>query len=531
MNKYNQLRINLRNSVYLASTISTQYSQFASVLNNPIVLYTNQTDQRKWNETSLLLHIETDKGAKKKSTYELEGYTEYDTDKLNEVRQLTKKYYLNSTAHLNAKGFRLFMNHTWKTSVNHVWYWETILNSSANKNNILLARNDFLYFDSTANKLNQFIYHRAIYGQISIGHIRSFKKNIIRYWIKSSVTQLLSCQYQNSLDLIITKNYLSTHLTKSLTKKINFDIQSMLGYTQMSYNKKPQNGLIYQFDQAIIWKPKATRQLSLNLGLIKQETEAKKYFAGPFYANATTQIVAPSVVIFPVMFFGQLNFSLFDLYRGVNLYAQLMIKKMNRDYFMATTVYPDYTVISQPIGERQFLSSFNMHFEKVLHVIRMKYRISFSATHLYSPAQFNGEKFMAINDVLNFGQYLSTNWQKGYNFQLEYKKINSKSIGLSNSRFKNFIHNYKAVVQLQLNSQLNGQLSIQHYNGKDVIPFNLFDMKMNWLLKSKYRIFIEGINLLHNRTFIQQTLSSSSIIVTHQHVLGRRIIFGADIPF
>lgn len=530
INKHTHLRINLKTAYHFTSTAFTQYQLFSSLAVTPVLLFSTQRQQRMVNANNILLYWEADKGEKHRTTYELESYYEKNTVYTNEDRKLNVSNHLKSSAYLIAKGFRFNIDHSWKTSKNQIWQWETSLNGSANNYQILIERNDIILVDTFDDKGRHFIHHKGLNAQTGIGHIRTSQKNIVRYWLRTSLTKLYSSQYQNDLQLMGLKNYLSTHLTRSFTKKIHFDLQSMLGFVQMNFNKNAYKNLIYHVDQAVVWKPKATRQLSLNYGILRQETDANRYFAGAVYSNATTQIIGPSIVTFPVTFYSQMHFSLLDLYHGLNLFVQLMIKEVKRDYFMATTLHPLYTTIHQKIAERQSSASINFHLEKIIHHARLKYRLLYSGMQLNGPAQFNNQKFIAVNSFARVGQHISTNWRKGYNFQVEYQFIQSQFSGTSNAWLKNIRHEYKAIFELQLNRQLNTHFVFQRYSGKDIVKFELLDFKINWSSKGKFRFFIDGNNLLNKKLFVQQTLSTNAISSNQQYLIGRRVIIGADIP-
>lgn len=530
LNKHHQIRINLKKARYMFSNVSAQNQQFYKSTDTLHSLYTKNTHQRTLNETSVLLHLETDKGGQQRATYEFEAYLEQGIEKLNEARKWYVNNLLNSVSKLNTKGFRFHMNRTWKTPANRIWEWETSFAGSTNDYSIVIKVSDSSQADIFNNKLNQFNFHQGTYGQTGIGYIRTAKKYTIRYRIGTSLTQLYSIQQPSKLELLVFKNYLASHLTKPLRRKINFDMQSMLGFVQVFYNSSRKKALVYQIDQAIVWKQKATRQLSFNFGVIKQETVLDRFIAGAVYTSATNQIIGPSEFSFPIALYGQLNFSLFDLYRGINLYTQFMVREIYRDYFVATSLQPFYTSINHQVGERQSSTSFNIQIEKLIHPIRLKYRLFFNTLHMNSPTEFNAKYFIVLNKVNRVGQHMSTNWRKGYNIQFDYQYIFSTISTLSNPNIKQSRHDYKLLLQFQFSQKLNINLVVNRYSGKDLISLYLLDFKMNWFSTNKYRLFLDATNLLNKKIVAQQTLGVNSLNNAEHWLIGRRVIFGVDIP-
>lgn len=530
INKYNQLRFNLHKSTLLETNTLSQHQFFSSVDGISIVLFSKQVQKHLLNTTHLQIHWEADKGDQKRTVIEFEGYKQKSEGLVNEVRQLNKTFDLNAQSGLNTNGFHFKIDHTRKMSTNHIWQWESILNGSTNNYQVDVNRNDVLQLDSIAYPFTQFVKHGGVNGQTSIGHIRSTKKHTIRYWLRTSITQLHSSENISNLKLSTFKTYQSTHLTRAVSRKINFDMQSMLGYVHMTYNRLATKASIYHIDQVFTWKPIATRQLSLNYGILKQEVEASRFFAGAIYTNAALQVAGPTTISLPVTLYSQLHFSLLDLYRGVNLYSQLIIREVKRDYFMSTTLYPYYTSIEQRRAERLSSVSFNFQLEKIIHPARLKYRLLFAAMRLESPAEFNSQLFTVGNTVTRIGQHISTNWRKGYNFQVEYQFVQSTFSGFGSNALQNSRHDYKVIVELLFSRCLNAHLTLQRYTSRNIMTFDLFDFKMNWTPNSKYRVYLTGNNLLNRKLFVQQIPGASSISTNQQYLIGRRVIVGLDFP-
>lgn len=530
VNKFNQLRVNLDKSALLEANILSQLQLFSSVNGNSIVLFSKQIQKHILNTTNVQIYWEADKGNQKRTVFEFEGYKQKSGTLVNEVRHFNKMFDLNAQSGLNANGFLFKIDYTRKTASNHIWQWETILNGSTNIYQVDISRNDVVQLDSVASTFKQFVKHGGVNGQTSLGHIRSTKRNTIRYWLKTSITQLHSSQNISSLQLSAFKSYLSAHLTRVVSRKINFDLQSMLGNVHMTYNRLGTSQSIYHIEQMFTWKPIATRQLSLNYGILKQEVDVTRFFAGTIYTTAAMQIAGPTTISFPVTLYSQLHFSLLDLYRGINLYTQLLISEIKRDYFITTNLHPYYTNISQQIAERQSSVSFNFQLEKIIHPARLKYRLLYTAMRLSGPSQLNAQRFIVGNTATRIGQNISTNWRKGYNFQVEYQFVQSVFSGFASNALQNSRHDYKVIVELLFSRRLNAHLMLHHYTGRNIIPFELFDFKMNWSPKSKYRFYLTGNNLLNRKLFFQQIISANSISTNQQYLIGRRIVIGADIP-
>lgn len=530
IDNYNRLRITLSNSTYLLTSNVAQDQLFSSVADQAVVLFTRLSQKRSVSLTNVILHWEKDKRNQKRTSYEFEGYNQKTNDINNEVRQLTSIHHLNASSRLSARGFRFKMDHTRKTIGNHIWQWEAILNGSVNRYQISINRNDLGLIDSTTYIISQFAKHSGVNAQTSFGHIKTTKRNIFRSWLRTSVLKIYSNQYQDKLELNILKSYVATHLTRTVSRKINLDMQSMLGYAQQTFNRNGISEFIYHVDQAFTWIPKATKQLRLNYGILKQEADASRFFAGAMYTNATLRVEGPTIISFPVTLYSQINFSLLDLYRGVNLYTQLMIRNVKRDYFMSTTLEPFYTSINHQVAEEQLSASFNFQLEKVIHVARLKYRLSYGSMYLKLPVQFNTQKFTAINIVKRIGQHISTNWRKGYNLQFDYQFVQSQFSGPLSDGLKNIQHDYKVTLELHFSRHLNAHVTVHHFRSRTIFPFDLVDLKMNWSPNSKYRIYINGNNLLNRKLFVQQILHVNSISTNQQYLIGRRIVVGADIP-
>ncbi len=530
IDNYNRLRINLTKAAYLTTNTIAQHQLFSSFDDQPVLLFSNFTSKNRLKETRLLLHWEKDKRNTKRTTYEVEGYLQQTEDFSNELRQLTEQYNLNATRGLSASGFRFKIDHTLKTKANHIWQWEAIGNGSINRYKIAIHRSDIEYHDSLINVVNQLIRHYGVNGQVSIGHIRTTKNTIARYWFRGAMSHLYSAQDHYKLEANSIKSYVTLHLTRTITKKIHYDMQSSMGYTQIAFNNETNCKLIYHLDQVISWKPKATRQLSLSYGILKQDPELRRFFSGNIYTNATLKVAGPAIITYPVTLYSQLHFSLLDLYRGVNLYTQLMFREVKGDYFMSTTLEPFYTILNHLIAKRQSSASFNFQLEKIIHPIRVKYRILYTAMHVQIPAQFNAENFTAVNTIKRFGQHISTNWRKGFNLQFEYYINQSQFLGIVREGIKNRRHDYKVLMELQFSKYLNAHLVVHRYTGRTILPVELVDFKINWIPESKYRIYFTGNNILNRKLFVQQILNVNSITTNQENLIGRRIIVGLDLP-
>jgi hypothetical protein len=305
----------------------------------------------------------------------------------------------------------------------------------------------------------------------------------------------------------------------------------MIGFINYRININQNTKVIYHLDHAIIWKRKATQQLIFNYGILRQGSEIRKFYGGEVYLNGTTLISSPSDLSFPLSIYSQLNFSTMDLYRGLTFGGQFMIKRVVGDYFMSVEVDPLYTKMTELLNGSQSTRSLNLHIEKIIHPLRMKYRIQTQAMHVKNLVQFNAVQFYAINQGYRFGNYLSTNWKKGYNLQLEYNYITSKFIGFNaRSVIWNTRHEYKTTFQLQFSRYANANISLLRYMGKGILSLDLLDCNINWVIKNKYRIYIQGYNLLNRKLFVEQAIHSNSVSTNMQQLLGRRVSLGLDLP-
>jgi hypothetical protein len=289
--------------------------------------------------------------------------------------------------------------------------------------------------------------------------------------------------------------------------------------------------MIYHIDHAFSWKKKTTQQISFNYGLLRQGAEVRKLFAGEVYFNGTTLIKGPTELSFPVSIYGQINFSTLDLYSGLTIGGQLMIKRVIGDYFMSVGLDPFFTKMTELLNGRQSTRSLNIHIEKIIHPVRMKYRIQTNLLHLNNLSQFNGQQFYAINQIYRFGNYLSTNWRKGYNVQVEYNYLKSNFSGLhASSRLWNNRYEYKVSSQFQFGRQLNTIMTLTRYQGKNIQTLDLFDCTINWMMNRRYRVYLQGYNLLNRKIYTEQVINANSRSTSVQQLLGRRVIVGLDLP-
>ena len=269
----------------------------------------------------------------------------------------------------------------------------------------------------------------------------------------------------------------------------------------------------------------------MNYGILKQGTELRKFFAGEVYLNGTSLLKAPIDLAFPLSIYGQLNFSTINLYSGLTFGGQLQIKQVKEDYYMSVELDPFYTKMTELLNGVQSTRSLNLHVEKIIHSLRVKYRLQTNALQIKRLSQFNKQRFYAFNEVYRFGNSLTSNWRKGYNMQMEYHYIRSKFKGLSErGSLWNNRHEIKTTLQFQFSRQVNTSLILLRYFGKDLQPLDLFDCSMNWMINKKYRIYMQGFNLLNRKIFVEQLVQANSISNTRQELIGRRIIFGIDLP-
>ena len=531
VNEYTQMRFNLRKSnLYMTNRIE-QNQLFSYGDDLTIRIHSVSAATRQYDETSGTMDWERDKGGKSTSKYQLKFY--HDVVKVNssEEREQAAINKTQSNSSLHSNGLSFSMSHTWKSNSNHIWIWETAIDGSTNKYGMLVHRDDFMNDDSLKNKVNQLINHSGANARTSIGYFSKFKKINLKFWLRSSLSTLHSKQHLQVVDVSVPKNYFSTHLTKAISKKFNLEMQSMLGVVNYSINANRNAKVIYHLDHAVIWKRKATQQISFNYGILRQGSEIRKFYGGEVYLNGTTLMSSPTDLSFPLSIYSQLNFSTMDLYRGLTFGGQFMLKRVIGDYFMSVEVDPFYTKMTELLNGSQSTRSLNLHIEKIIHPLRMKYRIQTHAMHAMNLVKFNEEQFYTINQGYRFGNYLSTNWRKGYNLQVEYNYITSKFIGFNVRRvIWNIRHEYKTTFQFQVRQYVTANLSLLHYMGKGMPSLDLLDCNINWMIKNKYRFYIQGFNLFNRKLFVEQAIHSNSISTNMQQLIGRRVILGLDLP-
>ncbi|MEN9371315.1 MAG: hypothetical protein RLZZ64_390, partial [Bacteroidota bacterium] len=77
---------------------------------------------------------------------------------------------------------------------------------------------------------------------------------------------------------------------------------------------------------------------------------------------------------------------------------------------------------------------------------------------------------------------------------------------------------------------VNINLILLRYFGKNLQSLDLFDCSINWMINNKYRIYMQGFNLLNRKIFVEQLVQANSISTNKQELIGRRIILGIEIP-
>lgn len=526
LNETNRIRLNLKKS-YQQMTNGLQQDESFAYDDSIIKICAISEISRQSHESSGTLDWERDKGDKSTAKYQLQFYHVSSKDLVNEVRKFKLLNNIRSSSSLYSKGIKFLITQSWAAKSNQVWLWESDVEGSTNKYDILVYRDDIVNHDSLNKILNQFVNHSGINVQTGIGY---FKKNgtiNTRFWLRSSFTTLVSKQGIQQLQLNVLKNYLSVHVTKSIRKKLSLEMQSMIGGINYLMYANRKYRMMYHFDHAVVWKKKATQQVSLNYGVLREGAELRKIFAGEVYLNGTSLHKGPLDLAFPLSIYGQLNFSSIDLYNGLTFGGQLQIKQIKGDYFTSVEFDPIFTRMTELPNGSESNRSYTLHVEKIIHSLRMKYKLQTTALQVKRLNQFNQQQFYTANQFYRFGNFLTTNWRKGYNVQVEYSYIQSKYNGSNgwNSR-----HEYKTTLQFQLSRELNASLITFHYSGKGIETVDLFDCSINWLMKSKYRLYIQGFNLLNRKYFVEQLVQDNRMSTKKQELIGRRIMIGFDIP-
>jgi hypothetical protein len=50
------------------------------------------------------------------------------------------------------------------------------------------------------------------------------------------------------------------------------------------------------------------------------------------------------------------------------------------------------------------------------------------------------------------------------------------------------------------------------------------------MIVSKYRLYVQGYNLLNRKLYVEQVINTNSISTSEQQLIGRRVIVGLDLP-
>ena len=531
VNPHNQIRFNLKKS---NQTIVQQIEQdqlFSYTDDLAITMYALNAEKRKYNSTNGAIDWERDKGDKRIAKIQFKFYHDINQVNSNEYREIIKSSKILSNSNLLSKGVAFSITQTWKPKLNYVLIWESDVELSNNKYGIMIYRNHFLDHDSLQTMIRQLVNHSGANARSSIGYFTNRKEVNFKFWLKSSFSTINSKQDLRLLHLTVFKNYLSTQITSAISKKLNLEIQSMIGRFDYRINAQQRFRMMYHLDYAIVWKRKATQQFSFTGGVLRQGVEARKLFVGEIYLNGSSLVKGPTDLSFPLSIYSQLNFSIFNLYSGLTFGAQLLINRVIGDYFMSVELDPFFTKMSELQNGSKLTQSLNLHFEKVIHPIRLKYRTQISTMRLKNLSQFDDQQFYATNLVSRFSNSLVTNWRKGYNIQFEYNHIRSKFNRMKEKyAFWSIRHEYKTTFQIQFNRQLNANIALIRYSGKGILSLDLFDFSINWIFNRKHRFYMQGFNLLNSKYFVEQVIHANSISTSKQQLIGRRVGIGIDMP-
>jgi hypothetical protein len=71
---------------------------------------------------------------------------------------------------------------------------------------------------------------------------------------------------------------------------------------------------------------------------------------------------------------------------------------------------------------------------------------------------------------------------------------------------------------------------LTRYQGKNSQTLDLLDCTINWMIVSKYRMYVQGYNLLNRKLYVEQIINANSISTNVQQLIGRRVIVGLDLP-
>ena len=529
--QYNQLRLFIRKSNQIITNRILQDQIFAEGDDSIIRLRSVEVQSIYQNQLSGSIDWNSDKGSKTLTKYQFKFYHDITKGHTNEERELIVLNKVLSNSNLNSKGVKFSIEHTWKPKTNHIWVWEADVQGSTNKYFIKVLRNELKTLDSLSIDLSQFLQHNAVNATTAIGYFFSRPKIDLKFKLMTSLSGIHSRSGMQTLGLTNSKTYFSMQLKKGITKKFYFHMQSMVGLVYFRVNNHISVKTIYHVDHGFVWKRKATQQISFNYGVLRKATTPVNFYAGEILLHGTTSLKGPVHPNFPFSVYGQFNFSSFNLYSGLTIGGQATIKKVIGDYLTSVEIDQMYTSVKPILNGRELSKTVNIHIEKMIHPIRLKYRLQTHLVYLKQLTMFNTTLLNGRNQIYRFGNFLSTNWRKGYNIQLEHQHIRSNF----NSVNSNFIlwnnrNEFKTTVQLKVNPLINLHISLIRYYGKDLYPLNLLDCNINWIIKSKYRFYLKGFNLLDRKLFIQQGLLNNSISTTNQQLLGRRVIFGIDLP-
>lgn len=526
---FNSFRINFNkgNEHNFTTTNSRQF--YMPSVTDTFSLF-SLTEQKLQNTKTAFTFIwEKDKKGNSKSNYTVDFYDNHQLLNLVENRKITTAASLFSLSQLSTRGIKIGFEKSWLLPTKQIWLWEVYAHASGNRYSTSMSGN--VQVDSLANETLQLIFHNNYNIHQGVGTTYKKGNANIQLWFRSSFSSILSKNNMQQVNWSMVKNYFFTQVHSPVARNIDFNIQAMVGASNWMNNSEKKAGIIYHLDHAFVWKQNARHQLTINYGVLRNATDITRFFAGNVMKQGALYQRGPAHPVFPVSMYIQFSFSGMDLYRGFNYGGHLLMKQVTGEYLHGIEIFPTYTQLVQFISKRQLFISSNVHLEKVIFPLRMRYRLSLNSLFVQQPIQFNAVQFLSTSSTFRIGNSVSTNWRKWLNFQFEYWCILSRFENASTtSSLWNYRNNYKLQSQYQLGRKWNFSWTIQCYTGKGVVQLNLLDCKFNISPLSKSRFYLQGNNLFNTRKFRYQVLSATGSGVFTEQLIGRRIILGVDIP-
>jgi hypothetical protein len=522
LNPYHKLKLNYQTGVNRLWSNQFQDQLFMDK-DSWIGIYSKTDLNHSLNQQVFDFQLEKDKKKNAISKYQISLYRDKMDVGIGDTRDLEAKIMISSFSRLFSKGIQFMQQQTWKANNKSTWTFDSKIGFANHQFTI-----DVQFKDSLAI---QYIDHRGIQAQSGLTQFRESRISKFQMGLRTSIESITSSIKDHAMRATLIKYYFHANHFTQLNKKLVLENFWMIGDASFKKEDRQYQALIFHLEQSLVLRRKPIEPLRLSLGVLKNATEMRYFYIGSILTSGTTQMQGAQTPAFPLSLYVQLQYSKMDLYRGLTIGGYASAKSIYGDYMMAVGLHPYLSTIKTVLGDRQTNLMINLYLEKVIHAIRIKYRIQWNGMYTYIPSIFNNVHFVGQTRLFRIDNHLTSNWRKRYNFQLEHQYQVSLFSGFkSNSSSINSTQVVRITMQYQLSNSVHVGIGSNHYTGKGFVSLHLLDVKMNGVMLNKYRLYVQGNNLLNRKVFIQQVVGVNSIGTNRQALVGRRMVIGVDVP-